>query len=125
MIRKKIRLVFDELSNSYFDICSLISFRTISCFKKTSKKDFLFAILVSIFCLSAKAQAAGKQLLHGHVPPVIHTSTLVGPVQADQQIDLAIGLPLRNQEALDNLLKSLYDPKSSNYRKFLTPEKFA
>ena len=37
---------------------------------------------------------------------------------------LAIGLPLRNQEALTNLLQQLYDPSSPNYRHYLTPEEF-
>jgi subtilase family serine protease len=38
---------------------------------------------------------------------------------------LAIGLPLRNQEELDNLLKQLADPVSPNYRRYLTPVQFA
>ncbi len=36
-----------------------------------------------------------------------------------------MGLPLRNKEALTNLLHELYDPASPNYRQFLTPEQFA
>jgi len=38
---------------------------------------------------------------------------------------MAIGLPLRNQEALDLLIESLSDPSSSSYHQFLTPEQFA
>jgi len=40
-------------------------------------------------------------------------------------LNIAIGLPLRNQQALDLLTESLADPSSPNYRRFLTPEEFA
>jgi uncharacterized repeat protein (TIGR01451 family) len=49
----------------------------------------------------------------------------VGRLPASQQLNLAIGLPLRNQEALTNLLRQIYDPSSPNYRHYLTPEIFA
>ena len=35
------------------------------------------------------------------------------------RLNLAIGLPLRNQEALTNLLREIYDPASANFRHFL------
>ena len=35
-----------------------------------------------------------------------------------------IVLPLRNQTALDNFLKELYNPSSPSYRQFLTVEEF-
>jgi len=39
-------------------------------------------------------------------------------------LDLTIGLPLRNQAGLEQLLRELYDPASPNYRHFLTPQQF-
>ena len=39
-------------------------------------------------------------------------------------MNLAIGLPLRNQEALTNLLQQIYDPASPNFHHYLTPEEF-
>ncbi len=39
-------------------------------------------------------------------------------------MDLAISLPLRNQEQLDSLLQQLYDPASPRYRHFLTVQQF-
>ncbi|HLX94376.1 MAG TPA: protease pro-enzyme activation domain-containing protein, partial [Verrucomicrobiae bacterium] len=39
-------------------------------------------------------------------------------------MDLAIGLPLRNKDALNSLLQQLYDPSSPNYRHYLTPDQF-
>jgi subtilase family serine protease len=39
-------------------------------------------------------------------------------------LNLAIGLPLRNQDGLDLLLQQLSDPASPNYHQYLTPEQF-
>ena len=49
---------------------------------------------------------------------------LIGRLPGSQRLRLAISLPLRNQEQLDNLLRQLYDPASPNYRHFLTVEQF-
>ena len=40
-------------------------------------------------------------------------------------MNLAIGLPLRNSERLDALLRDLYDPSSPGFRHYLTPSEFA
>ena len=69
--------------------------------------------------------AAELQVLHGHLPVAVTQLTPVGSLPADQRLNLAIGLPLRNPEALTNLLHDLYDPASPSYRRFLTPEQFA
>ena len=44
---------------------------------------------------------------------------------ASDQLNLAVGLPLRNQDELDALLSQLSDPASPNYHQFLTPAEFA
>jgi subtilase family serine protease len=49
---------------------------------------------------------------------------LVGRLPATQPMRLVLVLPLRNQAALDNFLKELYDPSSASYRQFLTVEEF-
>jgi hypothetical protein len=49
---------------------------------------------------------------------------LIGRLPGSQRLRLAISLPLRNQDQLDNLLRQLYDPASPNYRHFLTVEQF-
>jgi subtilase family serine protease len=43
---------------------------------------------------------------------------------ATNVLSLAIGLPLQNQPALEELLRQLYDPASTNFHKFLTPPEF-
>src|SRR5207302_6950627 len=40
-------------------------------------------------------------------------------------LDLALGIPLRNQDTLRQLLQELYDPSSPQYRAYLTAQEFA
>ncbi|MGA2854982.1 MAG: protease pro-enzyme activation domain-containing protein, partial [Verrucomicrobiota bacterium] len=77
------------------------------------------------FCVTATAQTAPRQLLQGHVPAVVSRLAPQGRLPATNQLRLAIGLPLRNEAELDELLRQLYDPASTNYHKFLTPPEFA
>jgi len=84
------------------------------------------AAWTAILLLSlASVQAAGRQLLEGHVPEAVASSKAVGPVPLATPMRLAVGLPLRNREELENLLKQLADPASPNFRQYLTPEQFA
>lgn len=79
----------------------------------------LFAIV------SAHGQAAGWQQLRGHVPPAVLQLNAVGRLAATNRLKLAIGLPLRNTNALAALLSSLYSaPLNGQSRHFLTPEEF-
>jgi hypothetical protein len=84
------------------------------------------AIAAALFPFSARAQGVGKQLLHGHVPPAVARFHLqpMSRLPATNRLNLAIGLPLRNQAALDKLLSEIYDPASTNYHRYLTPEQF-
>ena len=70
------------------------------------------------------SHAAGMVTLHGHVPAVVSQLQAKGLLSATANLDLAIGLPLRNHEALANLLQQIYDPTSTNYHRYLTPEEF-
>ena len=56
-------------------------------------------------------------MLHGQVPGAIARFHLqpTGRLANTNRLNLAIGLPLRNQEALTNLLRQIYDPASPNY----------
>ena len=71
------------------------------------------------------AAAAPKQVLHGHVPAAVSRLQPLGDLAGTNRLKLAIGLPLRNQAALSNLLHQIYDPASPNYHHYLTPEQFA
>ena len=68
--------------------------------------------------------AQDRTRLHGHVPAVIRTLQPLGDLDGSTNISLAIGLPLRNTQELTNLLRDIYDPKSTNYHHYLTPAQF-
>jgi subtilase family serine protease len=69
-------------------------------------------------------RADGRQAIHYRLPsPVVNTA----PVRQDpglKRMNVAIGLPLRNEAALDAFLHQLNDPASPNFRHYLTPEQF-
>jgi hypothetical protein len=48
----------------------------------------------------------------------------VGNLPSSQRLNLVIGLPLRNSQALDQFLEQLYDPASTIFHQYLTPEQF-
>ncbi len=64
------------------------------------------------------------QRLHGHIPEAAKKLAPLGRENSAEHLHLAIGLPLRNQDELTNLLQQLYDPASTNYHHYLTPEEF-
>ena len=50
--------------------------------------------------------------------------SLSGHFDGTNHLKLAIGLPLRDQAGLSNLLQQIYDPASPNYHHYLTPAQF-
>jgi subtilase family serine protease len=65
-------------------------------------------------------------VLRGHVPEAVARLGLmpVGRLPATNRLNLAIGLPLRNTNALNQLLQDMYGPASPQFRHYLTPEQF-
>src|SRR5271165_5508411 len=61
---------------------------------------------------------ADRQVLRGHVPPAVARLglRLEGRLPATNRLNLAIGLPLRNTNALSKLLEDMYDPASPQFR---------
>ena len=82
------------------------------------------ATLAAVVFSSAAAPQPGTKNLAGHVPAAVSRLQAKGLLAATNRLYLALGLPLRNQEALTNLLQQIYDPASPNYRHYLTPEQF-
>ncbi len=83
-----------------------------------------FALLVFFTGAPGFAQVAGLKQLTGHVPEAVSTAPLVGDYPPANRMILALGLPLRDSEGLNALLKNLYNPQSAQYRRFLTPDDF-
>jgi len=70
------------------------------------------------------AGAAEFQWIHSQTSAV---ATNLPPLRQSprwNRLNLSISLPLRDREGLTNLLQQLYDPASTNYHRFLTPEQF-
>jgi Pro-kumamolisin, activation domain/Viral BACON domain len=93
-------------------------------------RRFCFGLGVAILLFipfATLAQTTAKQLLRGEVPAAIGRFHLqaVGRLPATNRLTLAIGLPLRNRAALDELLREIYDPASPNFRHYLTLREFA
>jgi hypothetical protein len=81
-------------------------------------------VCVFLLLLAASVKAQDRRPLHGHVPAAAARAQPLGRLQNSTRLNLAIGLPLRNREALANLLKQIYDPTSPNYHRYLTSEQF-
>jgi kumamolisin len=82
------------------------------------------SLVVAAFLFATPAHAAGTQKLQGQVPAAAARLQPAGSLSGSQRLHLAIGLPLRNQSMLTNLLQQIYNPASPHYRHFLTPEQF-
>ena len=83
------------------------------------------ALAAAIGALFAGAHAVeAGQVLSNTVPPVAATLQPIGPLDGAQVLNLAIALPLRNQQGLQDFLQQLYDPASPSFRQYLTPAQF-
>jgi subtilase family serine protease len=84
-----------------------------------------FGFILATFLLPGLAQAT--QFLPHHQPAAVRQLNLksTGRLPASAQVNLVIGLPWRNREALTNLLQDLYNPSSPKFHHYLTPAQFA
>src|SRR6266404_6952351 len=83
-----------------------------------------FALGIVLAASGSFAAASAAPLLSSHVPEAARVGRPIGKPLPQTQLHLAIGLPLRNQQALSNLLAQIYDPASPRYHQYLTPEQF-
>jgi subtilase family serine protease len=80
-------------------------------------------ILLAAFFVNVAASA--QKSLPGHVPAAVSRLISQSRLAPTNSLTLAIGLPLRNETALDQFIQQLTDPQSPNYHKFITPAEFA
>ena len=67
----------------------------------------------------------GRHTLPGHLVPALKRSQLLGhATNKNQQLQLSIGLNIRNRTALTALIAAQNDPTSALYHQFLTPQQF-
>ncbi|TMC80780.1 MAG: peptidase S53 [Chloroflexi bacterium] len=74
--------------------------------------------------LSARADLNQRVTLKGQFAPLVQQAHLLQAADANQQLNLSIGLKIRNQADLDSLLQAMYDPQSAQYHQYLTPDQF-
>jgi subtilase family serine protease len=88
--------------------------------------EFLLALVAILLGVTITSQAQPLSLMTRHVRQATLNgyAPLVGRLPATQSMRLVLVLPHRNQAELEDLLKELYDPYGSSYRKFLTVEEF-
>jgi subtilase family serine protease len=84
-------------------------------------RQAIFGLLLFPLALGA----APLKVLPGHLPPLTAKARRLAAPPPTQELDLALGLPLRNRERLAHLLEQLYNPHSPQYRRFLTAQEFA
>ena len=65
-----------------------------------------------------------RVVLSGQVVPFVQQAHVIQAADANQPLNLSIGLQLRNQPDLDTLLQTLYDPQSPQFQQYLTPDQF-
>lgn len=82
------------------------------------------ALIISSSTLTGQGAPPGRIQLPGHGLPASVRLAPKGRFPAINQLQLAIGLPLRDEAGLDRFLAETYDPSSPNFRKYLTPQEF-
>ncbi len=75
--------------------------------------------------LSTAPGQRGQQQLSGYITPAMAAAPLVASIPGTTQVQLAIGLPLRNPQLLQDTIMNLYTPTSPQYHKYLSPSDFA
>jgi len=80
----------------------------------------------ALILVTSSALAESHLTMTRHVPEAVENGNarLVGQPSATQHLSLAISLPLRNENALDDLLRQTYDPQSPSYRHYLSVQEF-
>ncbi len=89
-------------------------------------KSYILAAMAGLVIGPTLAVGANFQKLNGTVPEAVSRLQLqpIGRLPDTNRLRLAIGLPLRNREQLENELMKIYDPASTNFHHYLTLQQF-
>ena len=89
-----------------------------------SARRLATALFVSLLLLSALPALAADRTVRNEGATAAKSLARIARLPATRQLQVAIGLPLRNMPALTNALHDLYTTGSTNFHHFLTPEQF-
>ena len=90
----------------------------------TSAGIFGVLLLTLLWFLPAGSVHAAQRALQGHVPAAVASLQPQGRLAPATRLELSIALSLHNQDKLTRLLQQLYDPASTNFHRYLTPQQF-
>jgi len=82
------------------------------------------AALSLLAAASAFAAPAGRTKLNGNRPAWAKSAQRTGDVSSNEQIDVAVFLKWRNSADLDSFAAAVSNPRSAQYRQYLTPAEF-
>jgi hypothetical protein len=82
------------------------------------------AALTLVAAAAAFAAPAGRSKLNGNRPAWAKSAQRTGDVGSNQQIDVAVYLKWRNAAELDSLVAAVSNPRSAEYRQYLSPAEF-
>lgn len=84
-------------------------------------RSYLLLFLL-VFLQFTSSQAHSQRALSGHLPSAVSNGQVkaLGAVSPETRMDVTLVLPLRNTKELSSLLQRLYEPKSPDYRHFLS-----
>jgi subtilase family serine protease len=71
------------------------------------------------------AYASSGQVISNNLPGFARATVPMGRTDVKKTIEVTVWLKPRNKAGFDRLVASLYDPASPNYRRWITPVKFA
>ena len=91
-----------------------------------SSKLVIYVLAILLLEAFALHESKGQQILYGTVRQEIGNLGLqsIGQLDTTSQLELAIGLPLRNQAELRSMIQEIYNPTSPQYRHFLSVQQF-
>ncbi|HZS75259.1 MAG TPA: S53 family peptidase [Ktedonobacteraceae bacterium] len=86
----------------------------------------ILLIAASLLAMHLTVRASSDQhvLFQQQTAPLLKHAQQLGAADANQQLQLSIGLQLRNADQLDTLLSDIYNPQSPQYHQYLTPDQF-
>jgi subtilase family serine protease len=106
------------------EVESYMSYTIVRKFGITCVAFIMASISVFSFAFIAQARQDSPYILKNQTVPLVSYAHLEGAANAQQQLNLSIGLELRNKQKLQTLLKEMYNPHSSSYHHFLSPQQF-
>jgi kumamolisin len=91
-----------------------------------NRKASLFLLALAAFLSVATTASRAQYTSTRHIHEEVRSGAAqpVGRLPQNQVLNLDIVLPVRDRAALESFIEQLYNPASSSYRQFLTPQEF-